>query len=70
MVPKLHPWLGTLAPNAQDGAVRIQDILALFVNNGRRWRRVILLYIQSMVHSMKVSKSTNMLSSGLKLFLF
>ena len=34
---------------AQYGSIRIQDVLASFLDSGRKWRRVVHLYIQSMI---------------------
>ena len=38
-----------LAPNAQDGRVRIGTILAWFLGSGRKWRSIVRLYIHSIV---------------------
>ena len=39
----------TLALNTQDGSVCIRDILASCLDSGREWRRILYLYLQSMV---------------------
>ena len=36
----------TLDPNAQDGSIYIQDILASFLESRLKWKRVNHLYIQ------------------------
>ena len=38
----------SLAPNAQDGSVHTRDVLASFLEGGRKWRRVVHLYKQSL----------------------
>lgn len=40
-------WLQMTSP-VQDGSGRIQNILDSFLNSGRKWQRVVHLYIQSM----------------------
>ena len=43
-----HDRYWSLAPNVQDGIVRILDILASLLERGRKWRCVVHLYIQPM----------------------
>ena len=39
--------LQTLAPNVQDGSIRLFGISALFLDSRRKWREVVHLYAQS-----------------------
>ncbi len=45
----LHRLWSQVMSLVQDGSVRIWDILVSLLYSGRKWRRVVHLYIQSMV---------------------
>ena len=40
----IPPLTAAQSPNVQDGGVRIRDILASFLESGRKWRRVVCVY--------------------------